>query len=237
MIKFLMVDVQSVTSSVPRSNFPESDLDLLSDEILESGGILKPLVLKKTGFERYEVIDGHFEYYAAVRAREKNPSEGEMVNALIISHEKEEAVVKQAATLRGLESPDKPVETSTETKNSESRLANIELRLEKQVNELRSELAQERQRVDDKLKQIESQVSKQITPVDAFNTLSPPELVLRLRSAGLTGKKADTIIQNIKSQRQKKEFESLIDVVKRVDGLSDKGMVTIIDSWSQILFK
>ncbi len=237
MIKFLMVDVQSVTSSVPRSNFPESDLDLLGDQILESGGILKPLVLKKTGFERYEVIDGHFEYYAAVRAREKNPSEGEMVNALIISHEKEEAVVKQAATFRGLEFPDKTLETSTERKNSESRLANIELRLEKQVNELRSELAQERQRVDDKLKQIESQVSKQITPLDAFNTLSPSELVLRLRSAGLTGKKADTIIQTIKNQRQKKKFESLIDVVKRVDGLSDKGMVTIIDSWSQILFK
>lgn len=67
-----MVDVESITSNVPRSNFLKSDLDLIADMILESRGILKPLVLKKTGFEKYEVVDGHFEYYAAVRAREKS---------------------------------------------------------------------------------------------------------------------------------------------------------------------
>ena len=92
MTKFLIVEIEGVTSSVPRSNFEETDLDTLADSILESGGILKPLVLKKIGFEKYEVIDGHFEYYAAVRAREKNPNRGEIVNAFIIPDEKEDAV-------------------------------------------------------------------------------------------------------------------------------------------------
>jgi hypothetical protein len=94
-MNFLMVDVASVNSNIPRSNFNEADLDILADNILESGGLLKPLVLKKIGFEKYELLDGHFEYYAAVRAREKNPDEGEMVNAFIIPAEKEEAVLKQ----------------------------------------------------------------------------------------------------------------------------------------------
>jgi len=252
MIKFLMVDVESVTSSVSRSEFSKSNLEILADMILESGGILKPLVLKKIGFEKYEVVDGHLEYYAAVRAREKNPSEGEMVNALIISPENEEAVVKQAAVLRELESPDKPVEISTEITNSESRIAKIELRfekqvdgLEKQVNGLRSELIQERQRVDNKLEQIESQIPKQIAPLDVFNTLSPFELVLRLISAGMSDKKAAQIAKVVEDERKTKKFDSLLDVVERVKiktgkkqikGISSDKMLAIINSWSQILF-
>lgn len=235
MISFSLVDVKNITSNIPRSSFTEADLERLAEMILKCGGIIKPLILKATGAESYTVVDGHFEYYAAVRAREKDPRKGEMVNAFVISPKSEDIVAKQAEALRGVESPDSPVKHPTETTNLESRLTNIELRLEKQINELRSEQVQERQRVEDKLKQVESQMPKQIAPLEAFNTLSPSELVHRLRSAGLTGKKADTVIQNIKSQRQKKKFESLIDVVKRVDGLSDKGMVTIIDSWSQIL--
>lgn len=108
MTTFLMVDVESITSSIPRSNFLETDLDLIADMILESKGILKPLVLKKIGFEQYEVVDGHFEYYAAVRAREKNPSEGETVNSLIVSSVQEKAVLKQAAALKSLEYIVKP---------------------------------------------------------------------------------------------------------------------------------
>ncbi|MEA5514043.1 ParB N-terminal domain-containing protein, partial [Nodularia sp. UHCC 0506] len=113
MTNFLMVDVAGVTSSVPRSKFAEADLNILADKILESGGLLKPLVLRKIGFEKYEVIDGHFEYYAAVRAREKNSDEGEMVNALIIPSEQEEAVLKQAVILKSVDSANKVVNNVT----------------------------------------------------------------------------------------------------------------------------
>lgn len=237
MISFSLVDVKNITSNTSRSTFSEGDLERLAELILEGEGIIRPLVLKVTGAESYAVVDGHFEYYAAARAREKDPRKGEMVNAFVISPKSEIVVAKQAEVLRGVESLNRQEKAPTDTNNLESRLANIELRLEKQINELRSEQAQERKRLEDKLKEIESQRSTQIGSLEVFNTLSPSELVIRLRSAGLTGKKADTIIQNIKSQRQEKKFESLIDVVERVGGLSDKGMVSIIDSWSQILFK
>lgn len=245
MTTFLMVDVESVTSSIPRSNFLKSDLNLIADLILESRGILKPLVLKKIGFEKYEVIDGHFEYYAAVRAREKNPSEGEMVNALIVSPEEEKAVVKQAAALRSLESPDQPLEISIETANSESRLGKIESRFEEQVNALKSELAQERQRVDKRLEYIASQIPKQIAPLDVFNTLSPFELVRRLISAGISDKKAAHIAESVESERKNQKFDSLSDVVlrvkvksgkKQIKGISSDKMVAIIDIWSRLSF-
>lgn len=237
MISFSLVDVKNITSDIPRSSFPEADLEHLAKLILEAGGIIRPLVLKVTGVESYTIVDGHFEYYAAVRAREKDARKGEMVNAFVISPKSEDIVAKQAETLRGVEFPDKQVKIPTTATNLETRLANVELRLEKQINDLRSELAQERQKAEDKQKQIESQIPKQIAPLEAFNTLSSDELVLRFRSAAVTGKKAEKVIQNIETQRKKKKFESLIDVVTRVDGLSDKAMVTIIDSWSQILFK
>lgn len=237
MISFLLIDVKNITCDVRRSSFAEADLDRLADMILESEGLIKPLVLKATGVESYTVINGHFEYYAAVRAREKDPRKGEMVNAFVISPKSENTIAKQVEVLRAVELSGEQVKVPSDTTYLESQLAKIELRFEKQINELRSEQTQERRKIEDKLKEIENQKSKQIEPLEAFNTLSPTELVLRLRSAGLTGKKADTIVQNVKNQRQKKKFESLVDVVARVEGLSDNRMVAIIDSWSQIIFK
>ncbi len=50
MTKFLMVDIDSVTSSFPRSQFTETDLDVLAEVILNAGGLIKPLLLKKNWF-------------------------------------------------------------------------------------------------------------------------------------------------------------------------------------------
>lgn len=44
MLNFSLVDVKSITSDVPRSNFVEADLDNLADMILETGGIILSLI-------------------------------------------------------------------------------------------------------------------------------------------------------------------------------------------------
>lgn len=246
MINFSLVDVKSISSNIPRSNFAEADLDNLADIILESGGIIRPLVVKATGVEDYTVIDGHLEYYAAVRAREKNPRQGEMVNAFVISPKIEDKVAKQATALRSIESPhDNTVKPPVGTVNLEPRLANMELRYEKQINELKSEQVQERERLDDRLKQIEGQIPKQISPLAAFNTLSLTELTFRLKSAGFTNQTATKVAESVENERKKKEFVSLSDVVGRVKvtsgkrqvkGITSDKMVDIVDSWSRLLF-
>ncbi|KAB8320353.1 chromosome partitioning protein ParB [Tolypothrix campylonemoides VB511288] len=245
MINFYLVDLKTITSDVPRSNFAEADLDNFANIILETGGIIRPLILKPTGPETYTVVHGHFEYYAAVRAREKNPREAEMVNGFVISPKVEDLVVEQAAVLKGVESPEKIVNPTPDTTNLEPRLTNLELRLEKQLNELKSELVQERQRLDDKLKQIEGQIPKQILPLEAFNTLSPSDLAKRLISAGFNNKTAVKVAESIEKERKKKQFVSLSDVVARVKvtsgkrqakGITSEKMVDIVDSWSRLLF-
>jgi len=168
MIEFYLVDVKNISSDIPRSNFGESDLENLADIILESGGIIKPLILKAIGVETYTVIDGHFEYYAAVRAREKEPRKGEMVNAFVISPKSESVVVKQIEALKELKPAIEQVKLPSEPTNLESWITNIELRLEKQINEYKVEKNQERQSLEDKLKEIDS---KQINTQDKLENL------------------------------------------------------------------
>ncbi|WP_335064975.1 hypothetical protein [Nostoc sp.] len=92
---------------------------------------------------------------------------------------------------------------------------------------------------------IESQIPKQITPLDAFNSLSLLELTFRLRTAGFTDKKAVQVAESAEKERKNKNFESLKDVLarvkiasgkKQIKGISGDKMVDIVDSWSRILF-
>lgn len=236
MTTLLKVEIDSVTSSEPRSKFSEIDLDAIADNILDSEGLLKPLVLKKTGFEQYEVVDGHFEYYAALRASEKNPHQVE-VNAVIISSANEEAAIKQTETLRKIAGTDKlpncEVQDNNQGSKLEQRLINLELRLEKQTNQLRLEQAQERERVDNKFKEIEGFIPKRVKPLEALNTLTQEELAVKLQRSRIRG--AEKLAKAIAQARQKKPkqaFEDYCDVVEAVKGLGDKTVLTIIDDWS-----
>lgn len=96
MIKFSLVDVSSIQASVPRSNFSEEQIEQLADMILECEGVLNVILLTQIGINNYRVLAGDLEYYAAVRAKEKNPRQGEMINAVIVQPQNQEVLLKQA---------------------------------------------------------------------------------------------------------------------------------------------
>ncbi|MFN6463813.1 MAG: chromosome partitioning protein ParB [Nostoc sp. DedVER02] len=235
MINFSLVDVKSITSNEPRSNFSEADLENLADIIIETGGIIRPLVVKMTGVESYTLVDGHFEYYAAVRAREKNPRQAEMVNAFIISPKLEDLVVKQVGFLKGTNSFTEQVIPQPETTKLEPRLANLELRLEKQFNEFKSEFIHERQRIENQFKQLENlipQKSEQSNPLSLLNSLDKDELSIKLQRSRIRG--AEKLAKGIFDARHKKlkqKFEDYRDVVKSVKNLGEQTILTIIDEW------
>jgi hypothetical protein len=99
MIKCFFVDVKSISSDLPRSTFDESDLDRLADLILSTDGLLRPLILKQVGIEQYTVIEGHREYYAALKAKEKDLKKAEMVNAFVINANSEKSAIDQLKLL------------------------------------------------------------------------------------------------------------------------------------------
>ncbi|MEG4422923.1 MULTISPECIES: ParB N-terminal domain-containing protein [unclassified Microcoleus] len=95
-----LVAVKKITSAVPRSNFAEPDLEKLAQLILELGGLINPIIVRRNGMDAYEIVDGDFEYYAAAKAREIHPQKGETIGAFILEPENEGLLLEQVQALR-----------------------------------------------------------------------------------------------------------------------------------------
>lgn len=167
MIKFYFVDVSSIQSNVPRSNFSEDQIEQLADIILESEGVLNVILLTQTGINSYNVLAGDLEYYAAVRAKEKNPRQGEMINAVIVQPSNQDTLLKQAELLN------KGVKVIDGT--------SLESRLEKQLREFMELQIRENKEIKHELQQLKTTVNnltanfdKLITQLVEKPTVTPP---------------------------------------------------------------
>jgi len=149
-MKFFLVDVKSITPSKPVEQFDKAEVEKLADSILECNGLIKPLVLKPAGPESYVVVQGDMEFHAAVRAREKDPRKGEMVNALVISPKAEETVLEQIQKLQGTATPSPDKETEPIDSSSSQFLQevkNINRKIEDLTSSLPSQLIRMMQQV------------------------------------------------------------------------------------------
>jgi hypothetical protein len=167
MIKFYFVDVKAIQSNVPRSNFSEEQIEQLADMILESEGVLNVILLTQTGINSYNVLVGDLEYYAAVRAKEKNPRQGEMINAVIVQPSNQDTLLKQAELLN------KGVKVIDGT--------SLESRLEKQIREFMELHIRENKEIKHELQELKNAVNnlttnpdKLITQLVEKPTVTPP---------------------------------------------------------------
>jgi len=225
MVDFFLVETKLISSSQPVSHFSQSEIDKLAKLILDANGLLRPLVLKETGFEKYEVVSGHLEYYAAVRAKEKNPQQAEMVNALVIEAEEEKMAIQQARLLEQLYSATK-ADLTTSTTPLDDLASNLEDLFNRELKGMTQKLETNLQRISD-------QLPKQTKPINVFNQLTDVDLTRRLISVGIKGKNLEKIVEQVVKKRP---FNSLSEVVKQVNGLSEKKMVEIVDGWADLLF-
>ncbi|MDE5094844.1 MAG: ParB N-terminal domain-containing protein [Trichodesmium sp. St11_bin5] len=105
--------VKEINSNVPRSNFSDTEIEKLARSILEVGGVIRPIVVRPTGIDSYEVVEGHLEYHAAVRAKEINGRDGERITAFVMEGPKAEAIQEQVKLLNEIESTqEQPQETA-----------------------------------------------------------------------------------------------------------------------------
>lgn len=95
-----LVAVKKISSNILCSQFSSEDIDKAAQLILEVEGVINPIILRRTSLESYEVVSGHFEYYAAVKAREISLLKGEMIQAIILEPENEEVLLQQVSLLR-----------------------------------------------------------------------------------------------------------------------------------------
>ncbi len=256
MSRYALVDVKLITTNTPRSAFQEAQIEQLADQILESEGLLKPLIVKQTGLEDYLLLDGDLEYYAAVKAREKDPRKGEMVNAFVILPKQEEIITKQLQTLKQAQGsvdavpiirPLESAATITAIQDVHYRLKAVEENV-KEIQEFPQKLEEIVSRVlqgllpqalEGLLNQSENMEGKQnaqesIDPLQLLNELPEEELAMRLGRSKIAGagQKAKDIVK-ARSKKANQKFADYGDVVQSVKGIADKTMLRIIDDWSR----
>ncbi|MEG4043546.1 ParB N-terminal domain-containing protein [Microcoleus sp. Pol17_C1] len=229
-----LVAVKRITSAVPRSNFAEPDLEKLARLILESGGLINPIIVRRNGMDAYEIVDGDFKYYAAARAKEIDTLKGETIGAFILEEENEKLLLEQLEILRKTAITGNPSVSVVPQPSSsfEQRLTNIETRLENRINELKAEYTREKQALIERVKDVESRIPKPVPLLEALNTQKESQLASNLKKAGI---KPQTIIDQIIKQRELEPFTSFENVVERIKGLGDKTMIKVIDYWQRYL--
>ena len=228
-----LVAVKKITSAVSRSNFSEADLEKLARLILESGGLINPIIVRRNGMDAYEIVDGDFEYYAAARAKEIEALKGETIGAFILEEENEELLLEQLAILRKTAITENPSVSVVPQPSSsfEQRLTNIESRLENRINELKAEYTREKQALIERVKDVESRIPKPVPLLEALNTQDKFKLATNLKNAGLKPQ----IIEKIIKERDLEQFASFENVLERIKGLGDKTMIKLIDKWQKYL--
>ena len=171
-----LVLVKKITSTVPRSNFAERDLEKLAQLILELGGLINPIILRRNGMDAYEIVDGNFEYYAATKAREINPMKGETIGAFILEPENEGLLLEQVQALRKSAKTDNLVENPETVffhENTSSQPADSiknPVSLVEVPNLCENETPQDSPSVEQRLTNIEAQFASQINELKAEYT-------------------------------------------------------------------
>lgn len=229
-----LIEVRTLSSDQPRSNFNEQQIEEAAKLIVAAEGIINPIIVSRTGINSFQVIDGHFEYHAAARARELNLEIGEAIAAYIID-DQNQAIINQVALFRQSQQSEttesintKNIDTSNYTSNLETRLTNIESRIENRLNELKSEYTQESKSLKQEIDSLKNRLPEKIEPLATFNKASLIELSSKLRPILGSGTKNEKIAQQIVNKRP---FKSLNEVLEKTNGLGDKTMLRIVDSW------
>ncbi|MCA2693319.1 MULTISPECIES: chromosome partitioning protein ParB [unclassified Microcystis] len=226
MWKFLRVDITDINPSLPRETFSETELENLANLIIEMGGLIRPVILKKADNkkvdERYNIISGDLEYYASVIANQKVP-DIEMINAFVVDKEAESIALQQIQLL----SPSPGLITKPEKIDNplELRVSNLEKRLETQLQAIREEYQKEIKRLEEKI------IISAAPPPPSPPSKSILELLNscdanQLKKAGIPA----TSVNDFLKKRSEKPFDSLEDVLNRpVSGVKEKRLIKLID--------
>ena len=209
---FLLIDLQDVVATKERSYFPETDLHNLANLIVAMKGLMRPVILKKIGFERFQIIEGNLEYYACLIAKEKERSL-ETINAFVVDKEAENIALQQMQLL----SPDKIIDNPLGL-----RMSNLEKRLETQLQAIREEYQKEIKRLEEKII---------ISPPPPPPSKSILELLNSCDANQLNKARIPPAsVNDFLKKRSEKPFDSLEDILNRpVSGVKEKRLIKLVD--------
>jgi hypothetical protein len=141
------VDLEGITSSVSRSQFDESELEYLANLFLKSGDTVSPILLREKSPIAFEVLKGHREYYAAIKAQEIDPR-FEAIRAYIVPSDRQDSVLEQYQYFRDSKAVAHPSNNSTDQNIS---ISDIKRCISEEISPLKANLRDVNTKLDEKL--------------------------------------------------------------------------------------
>jgi DNA uptake protein ComE-like DNA-binding protein len=250
-IKF--VDIVSVHTSASRSGFSQDEVEKMARNFLLSEGSTKPLIVRRINEEEFDVIEGHLEFYAALRAKEIDDN-FEMIQAIILDSKNEKAIIEQVNLFKKAVNPpplppdnqvieriknledhlSSDINNLKDQLNNQTELTNLEDILKSQFDSLRNELIGEKfiQQLADRVAKLlsDQKPSKKKTikeleenPIK-LNTASKGEL---LTVPGIGPQKASDIINRIKTKGKFQNIKELAEI--KITGIN----LNTIQKWDK----
>ncbi|WP_271252930.1 hypothetical protein [Pseudanabaena sp. Chao 1811] len=158
------IDLDTITPpAISNSQFPAHQVENLANLFLKAGDTVSPILVRKISPIAFEVLEGHFEYYAAIKAQEID-EQFTAIRAYVVPPDLESTILEQYQFLRSHSAPTpipNPPQVNHETPPD---LANIE---EAIVNRLEQKLTAAiektiEDRISASLQVIMGQVTKQL---------------------------------------------------------------------------
>lgn len=245
-----IVDIDSI--QVKDSPFsPERNatkIEALANTIIGLDGLVNVPVVQEIGLDDYELISGHLEYYAYLKAVQINSKLPDRLTVFISNKKNKAAISKQLEILETIEKTNKDVPTSVSTVTNSSevdlQLKNLESSI-KHNNEVFSDKIEELK--TELFAELENKLPKPIPPLEAFNRILEPEIALQLQRklefmGSSKAKKIVSGLQEVSKSENHKPFENFTEIVgllkekqknnRTVRLISEEKMLALIDRWN-----
>ena len=115
---------------------------------------------------------------------------------------------------------------------SEGQIANLEARIDEFVRDFKQLRQEDINRIEEGMSDLQAQMQRKVDALVIFNQSAASDLERQMSKAGVKGKPAEKIVDGIEKARKKSDFTSLRNVIKRVNGLGERRMLTMLDSWA-----
>ncbi len=201
------IDLDTITPpTVNVSQFQDSHIQNLANLFLKAGDTVSPILLHKISPIAFEILEGHFEYYAAMKAQEID-DQFTAIRAYVVPPDLESTIIEQYQFLRSLSAPVAAPATENLAQNldfaqMEQAIAN---RLEKTLSITIDRILEER--LNSSLQVLTNQITQQLSAqiLDLKQSLSsaPISQVLEVPTQPTTLAPESSLEQPVKSKQTK----------------------------------
>jgi len=99
------IDLDTITPpATSNSQFPDQQVENLANLFLKAGDTVSPILVRKVSPIAFEILEGHFEYYAAIKAQEID-EQFTAIRAYVVPPDLESTILEQYKFLRSHSAP------------------------------------------------------------------------------------------------------------------------------------